>query len=125
VRGGRRQTLTVTVAALESDPDRQGAESGGERRFGVALGELTPEIRSRLNLPDRRGGALVANVARGGAAARAGIRPGDVILEVNRTPVKNAGEAAAALRAIVEKEVALVLLWREGQELFITIPGEQ
>jgi serine protease Do len=125
VRGGRRQTLNVTVAALESDPDRQGRDSGGERRFGVALGELTPDIRSRLNLPDRRGGALVANVVQGGAAARAGIRPGDVILEINRKPVNNAGDAVAAFRAVAEKDVALVLVWREGQEVFITIPGEQ
>jgi serine protease Do len=78
-----------------------------------------------LDLPDRRGGALVANVAPGGAAARAGIRPGDVILEINRKPVNNAADAAAALRAIAEKEVALVLAWREGQEVFITIPAGQ
>ena len=125
VRGGRRQTLTVTVAALESSPDRQARESGGERRFGVALSDLTPELRSRLNVPDKRGGALVTNVAQGGAAARAGIRPGDVILEINRKPVNNASDAAAAFRAVAEKDVALTLVWREGQEVFITIPGER
>jgi serine protease Do len=125
VRGGNRQTFTVTVAALGSDPERQGTESGGERRFGVALGDVTSDIRSRLNLPDRRTGALVANVVQGGAAARAGIRQGDVLLEVNRKPINNAADAAAALRAIPETDVALVLVWREGQEVFITIPGEQ
>jgi serine protease Do len=125
VRGGRRETLTVTVAALESGAERQGTQSGGERRFGVVLGDLTPEVRRQLNLPDRRAGALVGNVVQGGAAARAGIRPGDVILEINRKPVRNAADAAAALRAIGDTDVALVLAWREGQEVFITISGEQ
>jgi serine protease Do len=125
VRGGRRQTLTVTVGTLESDPDQQRTESGSsERRFGVALADLTPDIRSQLDLPDSRAGALVANVAQRGAAARAGIRPGDVILQVNRKPVGNAGEAAAALRAVSEKDVALMLVWRERQEIFITITGQ-
>jgi serine protease Do len=124
VRGGRRQTFTVTVAALEFDRDRQAGQAGGERRFGVALADLTPDVRTRLNLPDGRGGALVANVVQGSAAARAGIRRGDVVLEINRKPVNNAADAGAALRAIAEKDVALVLVWREGQEVFITIPGE-
>jgi serine protease Do len=126
VRGGRRQTLTVTVAALESDPDQQRAVSGGssERRFGVALGDLSADIRGQLNLPGSRAGALVTNVEQGGAAARAGMRPGDVILQVNRKPVTSAGDAAAALRAVPEKDVALVLVWRERNELLITIPGQ-
>ena len=125
VRAGRRQTVTVTVGALESDPERQGQDAGDERRFGIALGDLTPELRSRLNLPEGRTGALVTNVVRGGAAARAGIRPGDVILEINRKPVNNAAAAVAAFRATAEKDVALALVWREGQEVFITIPGER
>jgi S1-C subfamily serine protease len=44
VRGGNRQRFTVTVAALDSDPERQEQESGSERRFGVALGDVTPDI---------------------------------------------------------------------------------
>jgi serine protease Do len=126
VRAGSRQTLTVTVAALEADADPQRSASGAssERRFGVALGDLTSDIRTQLDLPQGRAGALVANVAQGGAAARAGMRPGDVILQVNRKPVGNAAEAAAALRGVAEKDVALVLVWRERQEILFTIAGQ-
>jgi serine protease Do len=125
VRAGRRQMLTVKVAALEPEADQQATDSGGssEGRFGVALGDLTPQIRSQLNLPGNRAGALVASVVQGSAAAHAGLRPGDVILEVNRKPVGNASDAVAALRAVAPKDVALLLVWRQGQEVFITIGG--
>jgi serine protease Do len=127
VRGGRRQTVTVTVAELTADEDTQSAQGGesSERRFGLGLGDLTPDIRSQLDVPSGRSGALVANVVPGGAAARAGIRRGDVILEVNRKPVRSAADAVAALRAVPEQDVALVLVLRDGQELFLTITGQQ
>jgi serine protease Do len=126
IRGGKRQTLTVTVAALESEADEQTpqARDASERRFGIALSDLTPELRKQLSIPAGRVGAVVTEVMQGGAAARAGMRPGDVILAVARKPVTTAEEAVAALRAVAEKDVALVLVLRDGQEVFITIPGQ-
>jgi serine protease Do len=125
-RGGRRQTIDVKVAALESEPDQQSSAGpdSNDRRFGVALNDLTPEIRRQLGVPERRSGAVVVDVLPGSAAARAGINPGDVILEVNRKAVKGASDAAAALRAIGGQDVAFVLILREGQEVFVPIPGE-
>ncbi|MGE3512937.1 MAG: PDZ domain-containing protein, partial [Vicinamibacterales bacterium] len=67
---------------------------------------------------------LVTAVTPGSAAARAGIRPGDVVLEVNRGQVTNAAEAAEALRSVEEGGVALILVWREGQEVFLTVPTQ-
>jgi serine protease Do len=90
----------------------------------MALRDLTPQIRSQLELPQGREGAVVAQVEPGGAAARAGIRPGDVILEVNRTVVKNASEAAAALRRAPQADAVFVLVWRQGQEVFVPIAGQ-
>jgi serine protease Do len=126
VRGGRRQTIDVKVEALETEADRQSSASAAsnDRRFGVALNDLTPDLRRQLSVPERRTGAVVVDVMQGSAAARAGIRPGDVILEVNRKPVKNASEAAAALRGVGGQDVAFVLVLREGQEVFVPIPGE-
>jgi serine protease Do len=127
VRGGRTQSLTVTVAALDAEEGSSGQQSGGDtgaRRYGIALSDLTPELRSQLQIPAGRTGAVVTDVAAGGTAARAGLRQGDVILQVSRKPVANAAEAVAALRAVGAQDVALLLVWREGQDVFVTVPPE-
>jgi len=97
VRNGQRRNVQVTVSELAAPGtgDRRAAGSA-DSRFGIALGDLTPEIASQLRVPAGRRGAVVANVEQASPAARAGIRPGDIILEVNRKPVQDAAAAAAA-----------------------------
>ena len=114
VREGQRRTLQVTVAALEPDESDTQPKEAVETGFGMSLRDLTPELRTQLKLPSGRSGAIVTSVDRVGPAARAGIRAGDVVLEVNRTAVSGATEAVPAF----------ALLWRQGQELFVTMTRE-
>ena len=129
VRAGRRQTVRVTVEPLtlddvEADKQRQ-TQVPAESRFGIALRDLSPDVVRQLGLPQGRAGALVTGVDPASAAGRAGIQAGDVILEVNRTPVRNASEVAAALKQVPQGGTALVLAWRQGQEVFITVPTRE
>jgi serine protease Do len=78
-----------------------------------------------LELPGGRSGAVVANVAQASAAARAGVAPGDVIVEVHRKPVGSAADAVAALRSAAESDMVFVLIWREAQEVFINVAGHE
>jgi serine protease Do len=83
-------------------------------RLGLALRQPGPQERPTDGAP---AGLLVESVA--GAAARAGIEPGDVVLAVNGTMVKD----VAQVRAIVErsdKSVAL-LIRRAGDTIFVPI----
>jgi serine protease Do len=124
VREGQRRTVRVTVARLElEDADVRPGEPT-DTGFGMSLRNLTPPIRRQLKLPSGRNGAVVTGVELASAAARAGIRAGDVILEVNRKVVSSASEAAAALRRVSVGDTAFVLLWRQGQELFVTAARE-
>jgi Do/DeqQ family serine protease len=63
-------------------------ESGKVERghLGVAIQPVTPETAAKLGLPEPRG-VVVESVAPNGAAARAGVRPGDVIVAFNGQPV--------------------------------------
>ena len=124
VRNGDRQTRRVTVAKLELEDGDVGSGGPTDTGFGMSLRDLTPQTRRRLDLPADRDGALVAQVDRARAAAASGIRAGDVVLEVNRKPVSSASEATAALRGVPEGGTALLLLWRERQELFVTAVRE-
>lgn len=81
-------------------------------KLGLSLRALTREERRQI---DARGGLLVENVE--GAAARAGIQPGDVILALNDEPVRNVEQ----LRRLVDKShgsIAL-LIQREGNKIFV------
>jgi serine protease Do len=60
-------------------------------RVGVAFQPVTPELAKALGLPAPQG-ALVSEVEPNGPAARAGIKPGDVIVAVNGTPIRHAEE---------------------------------
>ena len=123
-REGDRKTLRVTVAELEFEDGDVRTGEPADTGFGMSLRDLTPQIRRRLDLPSTRDGAVVTGVEQASAASRAGIRAGDVILEVNRKPVSRASDAAAALRGVEKGDTAFVLLWRNGQELFVTATPE-
>src|SRR3989475_13119441 len=76
------------------------AQAGSEG-FGRQVEALAPGAAERLNLPVSQG-VLVVDVAAGGPADRAGLRRGDIILEVARQPVADAqsfGQALAAVRS--------------------------
>ena len=95
-RGGRNLELVAVLqnAALAS---RLGATTGpvdgpvsGPAFLGVLASDLTPAFRSQFGL-SVFSGAAVTNVAQGSPAQRAGIQPGDAIVEINGAPI-NGGD---------------------------------
>ena len=87
----------------------------------MQLEAITPEVARQLDLPRGRGGAIVADVDRGSAAANAGVQPNDVILEVNRQPVANVSQVTRALQNATAGRPVFLLVWRDGQQYFITM----
>jgi serine protease Do len=114
-RKGASRELTVMIGEMKPQTvasAARGAENQG--RLGVAVRALTPDEQKQAGTA---GGVLVENVS--GAAARAGLRPGDIILAFNNTPVKSAEE----LRGMVAKSgkhVAL-LVQREDAKVYIPV----
>jgi serine protease Do len=128
-RNGSRQTATATVdrLTLEDDGSAPSAGGGGRRSapgFGLTLQDITPDIARQLGLPAGVSGALVENVEAFTPASNAGLRRGDVILEVNRQAVHSAREVSDALRSIGSGEPAFLLIWRDGTRMFIPLRKE-
>jgi serine protease Do len=118
IREGRRETLTVKVGELAEERTRVAAtQGGGARAFGMRLENLTPALRQRLGYDGD--GAVVVEIAPDGPAAPAGIRPGDVIVEADRKPVKSAAEVDRALDGSGER--ALLLVRRGENALYVAI----
>jgi serine protease Do len=78
----------------------------------------------RLRVPGSGSGALVTDVQPSSSAARAGVAPGDVILQVNRQAVASAAEAARLLQRVESGQPAFLLVWRRGSEVFLTVTKE-
>jgi serine protease Do len=130
-RENKRQTLSITPDELDLEAEANGGRSprpdGADRGaptatdFGMQLEAITPEIARQLDLPRARGGAIVADVERGSVAANAGVQPNDVILEVNREPVANLSQVTRALQNATAGRPVFLLVWRDGQQYFITM----
>ncbi len=128
VQDKQEKNLSVTVEELDLEaesgtrPEGEAEESGGG--FGITLGPLGADMARRLQVPAGTRGVLVTDVEASSAAARAGIRPGDVILQVNRRAVESVSDASRALSAVPVGRSAFLLVWRQGQETFVAVTKE-
>ena len=118
-RKGKDVTLNATVGQM---PTEQAAVVTPEpfERHGFAVQDLTPELREKLQV--KEGGVLVSSVEPGSPAFRRGLRPGDVILEVDRQPVKSRQDLLAMLQASRPETELLLLVQRGKSSRFIVIP---
>lgn len=94
------------------------------RDLGLAVTDPSPDILERLELPRGAQGALVRTVQPGGPAQEAGLRPGDLIQEINRREIRSAREFAETVRQQKGRDLVL-LVNRGGNTAFVVIerPG--
>ncbi len=134
LRDRQEKTLSLTVEELNleeegnrSSSTRETAEPADEQSsqgFGVTLSLLTPDVARRLRAPSDVEGVLVSDVEQGSPAFRQGLARGDIILQVNRKPVKSPQEASRALGQVSSGGTAFLLVMRGGQEQFLTVRKE-
>jgi len=116
---GRERSVTVTLGQL---PDQTagsvGGSANGQAEESVRLRSLTPQAAQDADLPRGTSGVVVERVDPDSAAAAAGLRPGDIILEVDRRKVSSVDTVRAALRG---NKSVILLVHRSGGTLFIVI----
>jgi serine protease Do len=76
-----------------------------------------------LNLPEKIRGVVVSDVE-GGSPAETALLPGDVILEINRRAISNLEDYEAIVSKIKSDKDVLLLVFRRGSTVFVTIGGE-
>jgi serine protease Do len=117
-RDGAAKDLATKLA--EAPSEEQASSAAGP--LGLSLQTLTPKLAESLGLPLETKGAAVSEVAAGSAAERAGLQPGDVILDVDRKPVLSADDAIGALRSERGGDHLLRVRGRDGVR-FVTLGG--
>jgi serine protease Do len=118
-RNGKRETSNIR---LEARPNQDGAQAKAERTsggFGLSLRALTPDLRQQLGV--EAPGVLVSDVAPGSSAARAGLRPGDVVTELQGKPVTYPAELSSALQKLASGQVARLKIMRGEAKTFIAL----
>ena len=138
-RKGKPITLDVTIAEMEESSEklaRTEEEAKPEpvkdvQLLGMRLSALTDEARATFKLEETTKGVLVLEVAGDSSAAKYGLRPGDLIVEVQQTPVSTPGDVAKQIAEIREanqarkskkvKSVLLLVQQRTGNRRFVAV----
>ena len=132
VRDRAEKTVNVTVDELDLEAEGNLASRNRERDdtgqatstgFGLRLQNISPQDARELKLEANRG-ALIADVDQGSPAARAGLRPGDVIVRVGREPIASATDAQRELGKVPSRGTAFLRILRDGQETFVSVTKE-
>jgi len=132
-RSNQRKNLNVTIDELDFEAEQtrcarrnntapnQPEPQPTATSLGMTLDSITPDAARRLDLPSGTGGALVTDVDHNSAADKAGVAPGDVILEVNRHKVANTSQVTRELQNVQAGQPVFLLVWRDGSSVFITM----
>jgi serine protease Do len=112
-RDGKTRTLDVTIGELENEDVAENRPGGSQvdQGVGMTVRTLTPDIAQQLGIDGDTKGAVVTEVEPFGPASDAGIRQGDVIVQVQNAPVKSAEELRRELgKQDLEKGVRVIVL---------------
>ena len=124
-RQGRRLTLSVTIGELREERQVAALSDAEPEKaviLGLALAEITPDLRSRFGLDEKAKGVVVVDVDEESSAAE-GIQPGDVITEVSQNEVSTPAEIVAQVREVQDsgRKSVVFTLSRGGDLSFVAV----
>ncbi|MEX2146727.1 MAG: DegQ family serine endoprotease [Candidatus Rokuibacteriota bacterium] len=113
VRDKQAVSVTVAIGEMPAEDTTVAVVERATDGLGMQVDVLAPDAAERLGLPFSQG-LIVTDVASGGPADRAGLRRGDVILEVDRRPVMDVPGLRRALAAAPKDSAVLLYVHRPG-----------
>ena len=123
MRDGKRRNLTINIGALpEDEPEIAGGaapeKSKLDAKLKIAVAEPTPQQREEAQVNE--GGVLIEDIA-GGPAYAAGLREGDIILQLNNHRIGGLKDFRAQAEALEPGKTVPVLIQRQGGPLFLAM----
>jgi serine protease Do len=122
LRDGKPITLQVKIEKLATSPEQEARStpeaSAGAAALGLEVSDLDDDLRQQFGLKDKKG-VVITGLEPGGPAADAGLRPGDVVLEIDKKAVDSAATLEKRLAAAAES--ILFLVRRGDGTLYIAV----
>jgi serine protease Do len=119
IREGKEQSVVATLAEFKEQTAVKKVEYNNVLK-GITVQELTASLRDQINVPENMNGVVITDVGPD-SPAQGILQAGDVILEVNRHEIKNLKDYDQLASKIGEKDSVLLLIYREGGTIYITI----
>jgi len=120
LRNGKTETVSLKVGTMPEEKQKT-ISPEEQSNWGMTVQELTPQLAEQLGLEPGTTGVVISNIQEDSPAANAGLRPGDLITEVNRTAIKNMTDYQQALQKVNKGESLLLLIKRAGGSLYIVL----
>ena len=124
LRDGSSKELTVTLKELPSDQlakKDNGSANDTDALNGVTVADIDSNMRQQFDIPRDLKGAVVTDVDQDSASYAAGLRPGDVVTEIDRKPVTNAEEAVKLSENVKNKSSILLRVWSKGGSHYLVV----
>jgi serine protease Do len=124
LRQGKEKSITVTLAEMKPEMMSRGLqEEGGEAEksaLGMMVQELTPNLARNFQIKDATG-IIVVQVEQGSPASDAGIRPGDIIMEINGVALQTMKDYQAQISQAKPGSALRFLVKRRGKTLYVVV----
>jgi serine protease Do len=122
LREGKEMSFTVTVMEMTEERQVAGKEEGGakEAPLGLEVKNLDPDLARKFRLRDNKG-VVVTQVEPGSPAAEAGLRPGDLLLEIDGAVIGSQKDYLAVIGKLKKESFARFLVKRLGRTLYLTV----
>ncbi|HEY6085277.1 MAG TPA: DegQ family serine endoprotease [Nitrospira sp.] len=127
IRDKKPKTLELTIVEQPKSLVQSGPEDNGESASPAGVladldvRELNEDLAGRYGLKPSERGLIITRVKSGSPAEEAGVREGDLVLEVNRKPVNSIKSYERAASGLAKDQAVLLLLKRKGQAIYLTL----
>ncbi len=125
-RNGHKKTLHVKIASREGEIEEERISKGHNNHaknvpLGLKVKELNKELRERLEIPDKVSGLVVIHIDKRSIFARTMLEKGDVIVSVNRRPVRSINEFRRLMKRAKKEGNVLLKVYRKGGYYYIAV----
>ena len=123
IRKGQSRVFEAEIGELKEE-EKRFEESSAKQRFGMKVEKVTPQLAKEFGLSETTG-ILIVQVDNNSPAAEAGLKPGDIILEIDQAPAKTLADFLERTKSYKKGDTILFLIKRGKSTLYLTlkIPG--
>ncbi len=119
MRGDRKKSIKIKIGELKEEGEAK-AEIEEKSDLGMTVEKITPELVRQFGLSERSG-LVVVHVENNSPAERAGIRQGDIFVEIDQEPIKELSKYREKLQEYEKGDTILFLVKRKGTTLYLTL----